>query len=495
MNNSSNFSDLLPWQKYAYDVIQNDISSLDTKKKIDKIGTFIVGPPGTGKSFLVETIVKDIYNKYSHLKISICATTGAAASRLKGGKTLASWLQIGAEAMKLDKYDEVIRALKNKQPRSVIKTDILILDEVSMLSQRQFENLNSACSELRKNPIEFGGMYIILIGDPMQLPPIPHDEGKGLGRWKTEFIPSCLERYYRAFNYVVANEMKRSEDSSLLQQLLLSIISSDKNKREKAIKLLLKVCYKEEMELEEILDLQKNTGSTILTTAKEGEFSVTHYNILSEQYNDNVSEINISPAIKVHDSNNEELLKRIGGQKALIAEEESLEKRDCWPKDDKVRTNIPFMIRMNFVTPEDIKVYNGDIGEVRSYNSISKTIEFYLYKNKKIITIPLYDFKSEWEPEISYRAFPLIQASAMTVHKAQGATLTSGIILETRRIYNGEYLAHMLYTALSRVKKIEDIRITSFITHTMLELPSISNKLDYVWKLPYMEYYLKPSDI
>ena len=100
MNKSSNYSELLPWQKHAYEVILNDVSLLNTTKRREKNGIIIPGPPGTGKSFLVETIVRDIHHKYPQLKISICATTGAAASRLKGAKTLASWLQVGSEAMK-----------------------------------------------------------------------------------------------------------------------------------------------------------------------------------------------------------------------------------------------------------------------------------------------------------------------------------------------------------------------------------------------------------
>lgn len=64
---------------------------------------------------------------------------------------------------------------------------------------------------------------------------------------------------------------------------------------------------------------------------------------------------------------------------------------------------------------------------------------------------------------------------------------------ETRRIYTGEYLIHMLYTAFSRVKNIKDIRNTSFLLSGQLSLPAIQEKLEDIWKLPYMKDYLRPE--
>ena len=108
------------------------------------------------------------------------------------------------------------------------------------------------------------------------------------------------------------------------------------------------------------------------------------------------------------------------------------------------------------------------------------------------MTIARQQFMSEWYPEIGYEGYPLFRCSAMTIHKAQGATLESGIIFEVRRGYADEYLAHMWYTAFSRVKRIEDIRLTSYMRDLLVH-PTIQKKLEYVWKLPYMKNYLRPT--
>jgi len=53
----------------------------------------------------------------------------------------------------------------------ILHTDVLLIDECSMLSRRVFEILNSAC-QLKDQSRVFGGIQIILCGDFMQLPPV-----------------------------------------------------------------------------------------------------------------------------------------------------------------------------------------------------------------------------------------------------------------------------------------------------------------------------------
>jgi len=484
---------LIKWQQKACDVILGDIAKLQNKESAS-IGTIMVGPPGTGKTFCITEIVNNIRKQYPHLKVHLTATTGAAASRMSDGKTLASWLRVGSDAMKLDKYEHILSAARASSPQTIRETDVLIIDEVSMMSQTQFENLNKLCQDIRENPVDFGGMYIILIGDPMQLPPIPHDAGPGLHRNTTEFVPSLLERQYPGFNYIVADEMMRSKGDVELQRVLLKLISPDKIIRSEAVVTLRNMCYNGEMNMEGVIEFQKQMGPIILTTVKEGPYSVSGYN---NAYRDNedIQEIEILGAEKMHSDEDENLIKLLGGYKGLQREEDEIEKRDCWSKDNKVRTNVPFMIRMNHKTPEGTQVYNGQLGNVLSYSSEKQEIKFQLLSTKEVVTIKRIEFKSEWYPQLGFVAYPLIEATAMTIHKAQGATIKSGIVFENRRSWTDPYCAHMLYTVFSRVERIQDIRIPSFIVSDILDHPLIDKKLAMIWKLPYMASYLRPHMI
>jgi ATP-dependent exoDNAse (exonuclease V) alpha subunit len=62
------------------------------------------------------------------------------------------------------KFTDVLTRVKN--------TDVLVVDEVSMMSKRFLESLNEVCS-LKNETLFFGGLQVILVGDFLQLAPVP----------------------------------------------------------------------------------------------------------------------------------------------------------------------------------------------------------------------------------------------------------------------------------------------------------------------------------
>lgn len=52
------------------------------------------------------------------------------------------------------------------------KTDVLIIDEVSMLSPDFFDKMDYLLQKLRDNTKPFGGITLILVGDFCQLSPV-----------------------------------------------------------------------------------------------------------------------------------------------------------------------------------------------------------------------------------------------------------------------------------------------------------------------------------
>jgi len=484
---------LLDWQKSFKKQAMEDAKILSEKGECEFAGMFLVGPPGTGKSFALNHLVATIKSAYPTLKIAMTATTGAASTRLENATTLATFLCIGGEAMKLHLLNEIRPIIVTRDPENIRKTDILIIDEASMFSMTHYNNLDLCFRAVRKDPRPFGGMYIIFVGDPFQLPPVPEDSGGGSGRNTRTFVESCLESQYADFRYVVANEMKRSEDSALLRNTLLQIIPPNAIDRNAATTTLREHCYHGEMTVDEVLDYQRETGATILSPAREGEYSVSHYNSRAKARAMELPgymELPIPPVKKLHNPDDKDILKAIGGARALAAEENALEKRDSWTTEPHLCTKLPYMVRLK-VDCNGITLVNGDMVEVLSVNEDeSVTVHSFRMNRRMVITRQV--FKSEWVPQIAYEGYPLLPCSAMTIHKAQGATLESGIIFEVRRGYGDAYLAHMWYTAFSRVKRIEDIRLTSYL-QPLLDHPEIQKKLEYIWKLRYMKDYLRPE--
>lgn len=488
-------TDLMPWQKTFKEVCMEDVKKIAETGSCHYSGIFLAGPPGTGKSFALNDFVATVKKLYPTLQIAMTATTGAASTRLKDAKTLATFLSIGGDSMKLHLIEEILPIIVKRNPERVAHTHILIIDEVSMLSMTHYSNLDICFRRVRNDPRPFGGMYVIFVGDPYQLPPIPQDAGGGIGRDTRTFVESCLESQNAGFRYVVANQMKRSEESFLLQNTLLQTISDSPIDRNNATATLRNNCYHGEMSVDDVLDLQQETGATILSPAREGEHSVAHYNDRARTRAKNqpgYQEIPISPVRKLHSSSDAKILKAIGGEGALAAEEKALEKRDSWTTDLYLCTKLPYMVRLK-VEYNGKTLVNGDIVEVYRVNKDESVVIFsFRFKEEMIITRQ--QFKSEWEPSIGYEGYPLLPCSAMTIHKAQGATLESGIIFEVRRGYGDAYLAHMWYTAFSRVKHIDDIRLTSYI-QDLLDHPLVQKKLSYTRKLPYMKDYLRPAEI
>lgn len=477
------------WQKNALITVLVKCHQLFELKE-ESSPTFIIGPPGSGKSYIINIIVETIKIIRAETKIDITATTNPAASRIsEKAITLSKWLKCGSDSMKLDKYEHILPIMMRNDPQSIKESEILIIDECSMLSAQQWSNLNQICRKIRNNGSEFGGILVIAVGDPFQLPPVPHDSGPGILRNKKTFIESILEQEISGYTYIVADQLMRA-DNKEFAALILAIVDLDKNVRRKALRYLNQHRYKH-MNYENTIKKQQETGHVILCPVREYEESVAAYNGIAleiSQENPLKKIYSIIPCEELFSEDDPEIIRYCRTQNDLDTEVKTIQSRDCWPEDNFIHTHLPYMIRSSFVTQEGYKVNNGDLGEILLYDEEKKEVKFRLYHNKKTVTIPYIVFGSEWINVIKFKALPLFPASAITVHKAQGATL-NGIIINFQRQPNTEYSAHQIYTGISRVKRIEDITLVYPIVEDSLDSLEIQTKLERIWKMKFMKKY------
>lgn len=128
----------------------------------------ITGPGGTGKTELIKHI-KNLKNELlkPHKTMGVTAMTGAAAVLVQG-QTLHSYLGIG---LARGDVDCVVKRVVSTGYTSVLKKlQILIVDEVSMLSAELFDKLEVVMRKVRRDEKPFGGVQLVLSGDFLQLP-------------------------------------------------------------------------------------------------------------------------------------------------------------------------------------------------------------------------------------------------------------------------------------------------------------------------------------
>ena len=125
---------------------------------------FITSPAGCGKTHLIKKICE--YNQ--HNNVGITSTTGTSAI-LINGTTLHSFLGIGLGDMEVT---QLYMHIKNKSylHKRWKELEILIIDEISMLSPKLFDKLEQLARVIRKNSKPFGGIQLLLSGDLFQLP-------------------------------------------------------------------------------------------------------------------------------------------------------------------------------------------------------------------------------------------------------------------------------------------------------------------------------------
>lgn len=124
----------------------------------------LTGPAGAGKTFVLNQFIRLAKSESKH--VSVTATTGLAATHL-GGTTIHSWAGIGV----LDELPNGFAEHLSKGRHEIIeKTDVLIIDEISMLHDYRLDMIDEVCRLVRRKDEPFGGIQVVMSGDFFQLP-------------------------------------------------------------------------------------------------------------------------------------------------------------------------------------------------------------------------------------------------------------------------------------------------------------------------------------
>lgn len=375
---------------------------------------FVTGAAGTGKSYLLHFLREKFKNKNLH----ITATTGIAAVNV-GGITLHSWANLGKEEIPVKEIAKKILSSAGIYTRKkILNTDMLAIDEVSMLSKETFENLDLLLRLVKDNDRPFGGIQILLFGDFFQLPPVNSNNFCFESEvWNTANIKTFILK-----------DIFRQEDKTFIN-ILNNIRHGFLEENDKYI-------------LKNRLGIVDNSiiKPTILST----------HNIIVEKINfEKLNEINS---------------KEITYTATFTGENNKIEllKRNCLAKEF-LTLKLGSQVMMLKNTYQKDGIINGSTGIIIDF-SPNKHYPIVEFTNGKIVVVKpeIWEIRNfnynthKLETLATMSQIPLTLSWAITVHKSQGMTIDKAEFDLKNSFAEGQ-----VYVAFSRVKNINGIFIKS----------------------------------
>lgn len=419
---------------------------------------FITGPGGTGKTELIKHIRQLAVDR--GVWINVCALTGCAAMLLEcNAKTVHSWAGIGIGHGTI--ADNVLKIKRSRfKTQNWRQTDILVIDEVSMMSVRLFDMLDAIGKATRKNQLPFGGIQLIFSGDFFQLPPVGDRDDRDSCRfcfesdqWPIAFAKEDhvqLTHNFRQDNieYVrILNEIRRGRvrraSINLIEQQLNRAIPIDCVIT--PTKLFPTRRQVDEINVGEFNKLSGNIHEFVVREIYDGPMTVKEKSIRQQFTPEQVTaELNYIKNSIICDT----LLKlKIGSQVMCIAN----------IRDDNPEKNL----------------CNGSQGVVVGIQQYTGYPVVRYTNHFERIMIP-YVWASETIPGLGISQIPLIHAWALTIHKSQGATMAYAEIDVGVNVFE----CGQTYVALSRITRIEGLFISAFDITRVRASPIVQNFYD-----------------
>ena len=397
---------------------------------------FLTGNAGTGKTHIINEVI-DRLTAHNKL-VATTALTGCAALLLgRKAKTLHSWAGIGLGRESTAVLVAKIKKFKNLAVRWKY-TDTLIIDEVSMLTPELLEKLNDIAQALRKNSRPMGGIQCIFVGDFFQLPPV------NKGPEETVFVFESP---------------------------------------------IWKHCVPTTVELTQIVRQTDPVFHTILTEARSGQLSTQSLDILKSRQNLNWKALEIRPTLLFSrkaavDQVNAVNLKQLKGDrhnykvKTVTSGDHmiDLSRPEVKYAIDKLDRDAPYVPELILAVGAQVMLLtnlmqekglvNGSRGIVTDFGKTADAYPIVKFRNGAVIEIQPAEWACDDFETVKRSQVPLSLAYAVTIHKAQGATLDCALI----DIGRATFECGQAYVALSRVKNLEslyiwDLEKTAFMAH------------------------------
>lgn len=374
----------------------------------------VTGRAGTGKSTVLHRIVAA-----DQRKVAVAAPTGVAALNV-GGQTIHSLLRLPVGLIGNSRLyqDRELRRL-------LMALDVLIIDEISMVSADLMDGIDRALREARGRADPFGGVQLVLFGDPFQLAPVPG--GAEERTWYAEM--------YRSLWFF---------DAHVWDQIGLRTLHLDLIHRQ-----------------------QDEEFRRLLTAVRHG--SVTRE--MAQRLNEvGARPLPSDPPLTLASTNasvtaiNKRALADLPGKEATaLAEVDGDFGGRSFPADEDLRLKVGAHVMM-LRNDADGRWVNGSMGTVAKLHRGALTVEIDGVRHevepvsweRHRYTVSPDSKELQREVVAQFRQLPVRLGWAVTIHKAQGATLERARIDLGRRAFS----PGQTYVALSRLTSLDGLYLS-----------------------------------
>lgn len=399
----------------------------ETALKILQTGAnvFLTGEPGSGKTHTINAYVAWLRDR--GIEPAITASTGIAATHV-GGMTIHSWSGIGVRSRltdwDVDEISQIKRVVEHAR-----ETNVLIIDEISMLSADTLDMVERVVRAVRKNDYPFGGMQVVAVGDFFQLPPVVRESEQGTidldtGEAREARVPFAFRsNAWRTMNPIVCylHEQHRQSDADsaiVLGAMRRGVVGNDARA---------------------LLHARVEAARS----APESAPKLFSRNLNVDRMNDERL-ASVQGTLKRYD-----MMAR--GPTHLV---DALKRGCLSPETLSLKPGAQVMFTKNDPAGRYV---NGTLGEVIGFaGSGLPTVRM---KNGKTIDVESVEWKLDDGGKTLARIaqLPLRLSWAMTVHKSQGMTLDAAFIDLSDAFEYGQG-----YVALSRVRSLSGLYLAGF---------------------------------
>jgi ATP-dependent exoDNAse (exonuclease V) alpha subunit len=395
--------ELSPEQQIVFDAIELGLEHI-----------FVTGRAGTGKSTLLNYLAER-----TSKNIVICAPTGVAALNV-GGQTVHSLfrLPIGVIA-----DHDIQQSAELRKLLSSVET--LVIDEVSMVNADLMDAMDRALRQARgKRDLPFGGVQVVLFGDPFQLAPVPGEADER----------AYFDDHYRSMWFFDA-KVWREADLTIYELTTIHRQHEDDFKR--------------------MLNAVRHGAVTAEIAGRLNEMGAR------PQPTDGAITLATTNGI-VTRINGTQLLKLPGRALTARAEISGEFGGRAYPADAELELKVGAQVMMLRNDP-DHRWVNGSIGTV---SKIDTTVWVDMDGERHEVKPVVWEkFQYSYSPltkalrkdvVAEFHQFPLRLAWAVTIHKSQGKTYDRAIV----DLGNRSFAPGQTYVALSRITDLDGLFLT-----------------------------------